>query len=486
MRSSFSAIDLRLIVLLFVGSFIILLTFVSRLLGLSLPLSGALIISAGFVLLGAFTAFVGKKESLIEHEGGELILGEVVSSKAFFKIFIDKFRHILVTGITGCGKSTFIRRMIQQILKSKSSFLYVDFKGEQADYDEILSIAESEGIVDLLIFDLSDPDNCIPINFLTLFEGIPETVGLLTELLIESDSPSYFKNEAARFLKCSLRLLDGAGHTRTFVAIEEIYQSGKKRAELLRDYASRNSKEDSCTRYFKEEFNPLKPKDRSERFSGFISVLSAFNEEPLRKIFNPVNQNQLGLAQILEGNQSAIIRVPGEIYGEMSSKIIQAFLKSLPPLIAKRRSAKDRKPYFLLLDEACSYLNKSLNALLKKAGSANIKILLTRMCDADFEAVDPSLLGQMLSTFSIYFCFQTHDPDTRETMSRLSMTIDDEKFTRKVGSEGETGEGSVRDVHKFRIHPTEFGKLNPGECYAISPSLNIFEKIRVLQTEVAA
>lgn len=61
------------------------------------------------------------------------------------------------------------------------------------------------------------------------------------------------------------------------------------------------------------------------------------------------------------------------------------------------------------------------------------------------------------------------------------MTIEDTKSTRRYSQGAETGDLSVRDVQRFRIHPSEFGKLKAGECYVIAPSLDIFEKVQIFQ-----
>lgn len=481
--------DLRLGAIAVLGAYASIVLFVSKALELPVILTGFIVLSAVLVLIGGVILIFGVEDSSETRDSDEIIFGRVLSpgswGKRLFGLCASKFRHTVVTGLTGVGKSTLIRRYIQEVLKIGSRYAYFDFKGEESDHQELIRINRAAGVEDPIIFDISRPDQCASCNFLTFTDSVSATVEVLTDLLIEKDSPSYFRNEAARFLKYSINLLDGAGEGRSFTRLESLYQDSRFRSELLRRAKSSTSEISPCINYFEQEFNLLKQQARSDKLSGLISAMSRFTEGHFRRIFNPEAEGDIGLAEMFEGKRSAIIRVPGEAYGEFGVTIMRAFLRLLPIEMAKRRLLDERNPYFLFLDEACSYLNEDLIHLGKKCGSANVKLFVTRMCDADFQREDPSLLGQFLSLFSVYICMQTHDPDTRETMARLGMTEESVKHTRKLALVGQTGEGSERDVHQFRFHPTAFGRLARGEAIVISPSLNVFEKIQILKPEVA-
>lgn len=414
----------------------------------------------------------------------ELVLGEVIrdfgiGAKEIFKLNLKFVTHILVTGVTRAGKSTFIRRFVEQIRMRDLGFLYVDFKSEKSDHDSLISICKATG--DLAIpqtFDLSDPTKCLTCNPLILFESVEETVGFIIDVFFEKDSNPYYKAEAERFLRHSLELLDAAGVTRTFLRVSEILSNKEGREAYLRAVDRPSHEVPPFLLYFHEEFSQLQARDRSERFSGFSSLLSSFTSKPLARIFN-AETNELELTEIFSRNQSLIIRIPGEAYGELSRRIVRAIIKTLPILLSRRRQQAIRKDYFILLDEGCSYASEVLADLTKKAGSAQVKILLTRMSDADFLDVSPGFLGKMLSSFTTHVCFHTTDPDTRETLARISMTIEDRKQTYRLNAGAETGDASEREVQRFRNHPSEFGLLGNGECIIMSLQQRLFKKVKI-------
>ena len=397
-----------------------------------------------------------------------------------FYLPIALIRNTLITAITGFGKSTLIRRMMECILSKQLRFLYIDFKGELSDFELIMAILRFFGLEEQVqIFDLSRPEVCLPFNPLTIFSDVEETVHSVMNVFFTEDSNEYYKMEAERFLRCALHVIDRSNCIRTFVRLLELYSNENSRAAMVMAAERNSPRGEFYIDYFKSEFNSLSARERSERFSGFISLLSPFCAEPLKRVFNPEGGPQFGLNRIFSENIPAIVRVPGESMGDLSVKIVQGIIKTLPVFIARRREQKDRKDYYLLLDEGCSYVSENLSDICKKAGSAQVKVVLTRMCDADFESVSPTLLGQMLSSFGVFICGHTTDPTTRDSMAQLSLTTEDTKLTRQVATGSETGQGTIRDVHRFNVHPSEFGKLNRGEFWVISTTLGICEKILI-------
>lgn len=490
-RSSVKAFNKDYLIL-FIGLVLVMALFaISNLFALSLSGSAAILAMLSLIGVGFYVLLQpllsDQKTTNLKSIG--LHLGEILEKRPFqerapFILYIDRIRHILVTGVTGAGKSTFIRRFIQELRRFGLSFLYIDFKGELDDHAEIIRICKTSGDkVVPQVFDLSDPQHCLTCNLLTLFPSVEETVGFVIDLFFEKDANPYYKAEAERFLRHSLELLDAAKVTRSFIHIQRILYSQTQRDALIRRAKASANKADPFLFYFTEEFERLDARERSERFSGLSSLLSSFTSEPLSRIFN-AEHSELLLTEIFSQNQPLIIRIPGEAYGELSKRIVRAFIKALPVLISRRRNQVDRKDYFILLDEGCSYASEVLADLTKKAGSAQVKLLLTRMSDADFLDVSPGFLGKMLSSFSTHFCFHTTDPDTRETLARVSMTTDDTKQTYRVKEGAQTGEASEREVQKFRIHPSEFGNLGTGECVVLDSRQKIFQKIKILSAEL--
>lgn len=453
-------------------------------------------IVGGLVAIGiAMAIFLSIRKHRMKRtptNGPALKLGRYVDSKWWSEDLVlplENMRHTLVTGVTGSGKSTFLRRFIQQVVRNERSFLYVDFKGEQEDFEAVVNICDRAGVKFMLqVFDISNPKTCATFNPLTLFKSLDQTVSFIMAVLFTEESNEYFKFEAERFIRMSLCLMDLSKTPRSLSTLEEIFYKPELRAALISKIRklktpTNEHEVDQAITYFEESFHKISEKDRIEKFGGMLSIISAFTSGEMRPIFNSANESTLNIEEAMFWGWPVIIRIPSGTYGELSERLVKAFSVALPMLVETRRTKGCKHDYFLIFDEGCSYMNESMIDLCKVAGSNNVNLLITRMADADLTNISPSFLGRMLSAINTHICFRTADPDTRDSLARLSMTVADRKLTERVSQGSSTGEASMREVQKFRIHPSQFGELNRGECFIIDPNLKIFRKAKIAQPE---
>src|SRR5665213_3247624 len=180
-------------------------------------------------------------------------------------------------------------------------------------------------------------------------------------------------------------------------------------------------------------------------------------------------------------------RIPRCAYGELSKRIVKAFIGALPVLIAKRRSEVNPKDYFVFMDEQCSYSSETIVDILKTAGSSKVHCVLTRQSDGDFINQGPGTASQVISTCSLSFNFQILDADTRDSVSKQLGTSLSTKQTWKINQGSTTGEASEREVHQFEIPPDTFLRLKPGECvFTIRlPDMNFNRMMKVLPVDLS-
>jgi type IV secretory pathway TraG/TraD family ATPase VirD4 len=421
-------------------------------------------------------------------QGPRISVGTWIREKWFdpsgiFEIPLRNIRHILITGVTGSGKSTLIRRIMSELNRLKRGYLYIDFKGEERELNDILqSISQNEFDEKLQIFDLSNPEDCATCNLLTIFPDVEETIGFAMEVF-GLDHP-YYKSEAEQFIRHSLNLLDGTDELRSFENLERLCLDPKYRSRLLNQLPEKRRTE-SFYLYFQETFTQLSERDRAERFSGLLAKLNALTSPSIKHILN-AKESTFKLSNLFEEARPTIIRIPGEAYGDLSKRIVQAFIKAIPVLLSRRRKALNPKDYFIFLDEQCSYTSDTVVDILKKAGSARVHCVLTRQCDGDFDGEGAGFLSKVISACSLGFTFQVLDPLTRDSLSKQMGTLLSKKQTWRVNQGGATGEASEREAHQFNIPPNTFLHLQPGQCIvsANTPGMNFNRKMKVLSVEL--
>jgi energy-coupling factor transporter ATP-binding protein EcfA2 len=428
-----------------------------------------------------------RRKKLTEVKGPKLRLGtwakkSWLDRSPFFELGLRNFRHILITGVTGCGKSTLIRRMLGELNRLKRGFLYIDFKGEEREIQEIIENIRAENREnEFQIFDLSRPEVCATRNLLTIFPNVEETVGFVMEIF-NFDHP-FFKEQAEMFIRNSLFLFDAARELRSFENMMRVLKNEDYRQSLLQSVDVALHTHDFF-QYFAVDFAKLDSRSKEERFCGLASKLSPLLSGPIRGILN-ARESTFDINRLFDSNRPAIIRVPGEAYGDLSKNIVQAFINALPVLISRRRTDVNPKDFFVFMDEQCSYTSDKILAILKKAGSARVHCVLTRQCDGDFESQGTGFLSQIVSTCTTHFIFKIGDARTRDSIAKHIGTVKATKSTKRLSQGSETGEESLRDVHEFKVSPDELADLPKGQCvFATNETdYSFHRRIKVLQLE---
>lgn len=442
------------------------------------------------IALGIFSIiFFYKRKQAIAYipKGPKLRLGTWAKKRLFEKnpfceLGLQDFRHILITGVTGCGKSTLIRRMIGGLNQLKRGYLYFDFKGEEREFQEIIdSVRETNRENELLIFDLSKPELCATRNPLTIFASVEETLGLAMNIF-KFDHP-FYREQAEMFIRNSLYLFDASRELRSFENMMNLLKSDDYRQSLLQA-TDVHLHTHQFFQYFATDFPKLDARTKEERFCGLASKLSPFLSGPIRSILN-ARESTFDIVRLLDSNRPAIIRVPGEAFGDLSKNLVEAFISILPVLISRRRSDINPKDFFIFLDEQCSYTSDTILAILKKAGSSRTHCILTRQCDGDFESQRLGFLSQMISTCTTHFIFKIGDAQTRDSIAKHLGTVKSTKATKRISQGTETGEESLRDVHEFKVSPDDLAELPKGHCIFASNETDQFfqRKIKVLQMD---
>jgi len=458
------SLDLKVIVICVSGLFILLTSFLSR--EFSISEGRAFFSSLSIVSAGVFVfMWIQLKHTENAKGEGDVLLGEFSDkswwqSPQHFYLQTLKTRHVLITGGTGSGKSTVIRRSISEGLKKGYGFCCFDIKGERKEYEELLKLVKLHGAEEeLQVFDLGNPKSCLCFNPLIVFDSVEETVAYVMDFF-GLDHP-FYKAEAEQFVRQSLHLFDAAKIKRSFLNLYNLLLKDRFRARAI-SKVPEIKREDAFFTYFEGRFNKLKDKERSERFAGLESALSGFVSGPLKEIFNGEGK-QFDLRNLFEKEIPSIIRVPGDAYGDISTRIVQAFVSALPVLMAKRRNELDAKKYFIYLDEQCSYTSDTIIHLLKTAGSSNISVWLTRQCDGDFDSHGIGHGEKISAAIDVLIILKTLPAATRDNISKQIGTVENRKHTSRISQGQYTGESSERKVQEFILPPNDMTKYKAGE-----------------------
>lgn len=284
----------------------------------------------------------------------------------------DRFRHLYIVGQTGTGKSTLLRELMAQDLKSGEGCALLDPHGDLAD--TLLRDVPRHRIDDVIVFDPSDID--FPVAFNPFYR-----VAIDDRPLVAANLTSTFKHIWADswgprleyILQNTFRaLLDAPDHLRpSFLGVPRVFVDRD-----YRDAVKTHIKDEGARRFFVDEYSRW-----NERM--IIEALSPLQNKIGALVANPFVRNVLcqwkptvDLSRIMQKQQILIVRLPKGSLGEEASHLLGALVVSGAFQAAMSRLVENRVPFHLYVDEFPNFANRAFELLLSEARKFQISLTM--------------------------------------------------------------------------------------------------------------
>ncbi|REJ81333.1 MAG: hypothetical protein DWQ44_09780 [Bacteroidetes bacterium] len=284
----------------------------------------------------------------------------------------DRLGHIYVIGKTGVGKTTLLENMaISDIQKGKGCAI-IDPHGDISD--DILNYVPKHRIHDVIYFNAADTD--LPIAYNPLFGINVEYHHLVASGLISTFKKIWMDSWGPRLeyiLKwCLITLLEyGNG---TLLDIQKLLTIQEYRELIL----SQLSNNDTLS-FWKNEFEKFSTPMRNEIISPILNKMGIFLTcKPLKCILEQ-KKRSFSMQEIIEERKIFIANLSKGLIGEDATAILGSMLISsfqLATLHRARMNAHDRKPFFLFIDEAQTFLTSSVASILSESRKYGLSIFI--------------------------------------------------------------------------------------------------------------
>ncbi|MFA5747580.1 MAG: type IV secretion system DNA-binding domain-containing protein [Candidatus Absconditabacterales bacterium] len=278
----------------------------------------------------------------------------------------DRFRHVYILGQTGSGKSTLMLTSLLEDLKQGNGFCVIDPHGDAVDF--IMQYYPKERIDDLIYFDLANTEYPIAFNPLDGTENEDErdvVTNDLVEMFVSMYGEEIFGPRIQDYFRNACFLLMEQAEGGTIVDIMRLFTD-----DAFAESKIRNIKNPVIAARWNKTYKKMGDREKAEiipfiqaKFGPFTTGTyirnvigqpkSAFN------FFDAMNEKKIILVKLSKG-----------LTGEDNSKLIGRMVTMQIKLSALKRARldeKDRKPYFLYIDEFQNYVSKSIESILSEA-----------------------------------------------------------------------------------------------------------------------
>jgi len=333
---------------------------------------------------------------------GNLSLGVTLgihreSGKEVFQFNEDRFRHTLILGRTGSGKSNHCQQLQREDIRSGAGVFILAEHEDDALY--AVSCISDERIGDALLLDFSNPEFLPRMNPLDVPCGDPAAASkAISELmeLLTLDCPYDWAGPRFEDLlrnAVGLILMKPVPGAHSIAEINQVYTDAEHVKDLLSSCTDR-AIYDFWTKTCPEE---KKSRDSGELFQWFLSKARRITDDyVLRHVFG-AGLSTVDMQDVVDNGKILIAYVPESRIGTPAARTISRWLVlQLRDAIMNRRASSDGwgglnyglfegrsvagnslDPFFVYVDEFSKFANPDFEVLLAESRKQHVGCILS-------------------------------------------------------------------------------------------------------------
>ncbi len=347
----------------------------------------------------------------------------------------DRRRHMYVIGKSGTGKSTLLANMIINDLKHNKGLAVVDPHGDLIE--TVLNYIPRHRINDVIVLDPADTHSVVKLN---LFEGgslvhreliASGIVAIFQKMYANSWGPRLeyiLRNSLLTLLSTDAKLED----------VLRILTDPKYRAKIVAGMDDQVLKN-----FWEAEFNPMQERLRTESIAPILNKVGQFVTSPLIRNVVNTNTSSFDIEQVMNEGKILLVNVSQGKLGEDNMSLLGAMIITKIQLAAMNRvymAEKDRKDFYLYIDEFQNFATTSFIKILSEARKYRLNLVLANQYMAQIpEEVKDAIFGNAGSMVS--FILGAGDADYMQ-----------KEFGGKYSQEDLVSLGRYQIVSKLMIH----------------------------------
>ncbi len=310
----------------------------------------------------------------------------------------DRSRHVYIIGQTGAGKSGTLELFALSDIFHNQGYAIIDPHGDFAINN--MKFIPGSRIKDVVYFNPADTG--FPLGFNPLEVTNPnqksnissEVIGVLKRMFAESWGP-----RLEYILRYTILALLDRPET-TMLDITRMLTDKKFRKETL-TYCT----DTVVLQFWNVEFNSWTEKFQAEAIAPILNKVGAFTANPVIRNIIGQPKSTFNIRKMMDDGKILIVNLSKGLIGEDNASILGSFLVTKIQLAAMSRSdipdIKDRRPFFLYVDEFQNFATDSFATILSEARKYGLNLTVanqytSQMSDTVRDAVFGNV-GTMIS-----------------------------------------------------------------------------------------
>jgi hypothetical protein len=324
----------------------------------------------------------------------------------------ERLRHCHVIGASGTGKSTLLLNLMLQDIERGEGIAVLDPHGDLVD--AVLARIPENRIEDVVVFDPSDEQFSVGFNIL-------KAHGDLERNLLSSDLVSVFKrlsttwgDQMSSVLGNAILAFLESERGGTLLDLRRFLLETGFRNEFLKSVS-----DSEIVYYWQHHFPMLK----GAPVASVLTRLDSFIRTKTIRYMIAQKEDRMDFAKLMAEGKILLAKLSQGLIGEENSYLLGSLLVSKFHQAAMSRqslSQKDRRPYFLYIDEFHHFTTPSMVSLLSGARKYALGLTLAHQELRQLERGDGELFSAVISNPYTRICFRVGDQDARKLESGFS------------------------------------------------------------------
>ncbi len=291
----------------------------------------------------------------------------------------DRRRHMYVIGKSGSGKTELMKSMVKQDIEEGRGVCVIDPHGDFAD--DVLAFVPRERAEDVIYFNPADTERPMGLNMLEYDERFPEQKTFaVNEMLKIFDKLYDLKSTGGPMFEYYMR--------NAMLLIMDHPESGSTLMEIpkvLADEEFRSFKLSKCTSQVVKDFWVKEAQKAGGEASlanmvpYIASKLTPFITNDFMRPIIGQQKSAFNVRQVMDEGKILLLNLSKGKLGDLNAYLIGMVLVGKILMAALSRTdmdAKDRKDFYLYIDEFQNFLTDSISAILSEARKYGLDLVV--------------------------------------------------------------------------------------------------------------
>lgn len=296
----------------------------------------------------------------------------------------DRMRHHYCIGKSGTGKSVFLQTIARQDVWNGDGICLIDPHGDLAE--DMLAYIPKDRAKDVIYFDAGDEERPMGLNMyeINILDEADRVVNDATEIFIKMFWPEIFGPRLQEYFKYgSLTLLEDFEDRPTLLDVVRLFTD-----EGYREYKIKKVTNPTVKNRRERTFNAMGDREKQEIIPYFSAKFVSFNTNRLIRNIIGQTKSAFKFDDVMDNKKILIINLSKGRIGELNANLLGMIIVSkiyTAAMARARMDEKDRKDFFLYVDEFQNFVSWTFADILSEARKYRLSLIMAHQYIAQLE-----------------------------------------------------------------------------------------------------